>query len=265
MTRPFDPERYVRVLASDGRDRRGALVYAGASVVAHPDEPSVFAIDSPETRTEFAERGFAWTPERRARNYFPVPTRESLAPFELARVASANFFAALEINLRRAVGTEAPFATRRFLRKTKIAGVRRENDLSSELRELLWRAVGNPSDLEPSDEWRAPVEDASRAELFRLTGKSPALVLALFLAPVAVAPDEPPKLVPPSGGIVEAAKVVGLRVPVIARLDGTNVDAGRKILKEASVPGVYMAEKMEEGAKQAVELAKQHKAGAWKA
>ncbi|MBQ7515130.1 MAG: ADP-forming succinate--CoA ligase subunit beta [Schwartzia sp.] len=68
-----------------------------------------------------------------------------------------------------------------------------------------------------------------------------------------------------AGGIVEAAKVVGLRVPVIARLDGTNVDAGRKILKEASVPGVYMAEKMEEGAKQAVELAKQHKAGAWKA
>jgi len=65
-----------------------------------------------------------------------------------------------------------------------------------------------------------------------------------------------------AAGIVEAAKVVGLRVPVIARLDGTNVDAGRKILKEANVPGVYMAEKMEEGAKQAVELAKQHKAKA---
>ncbi len=68
-----------------------------------------------------------------------------------------------------------------------------------------------------------------------------------------------------AAGIVEAAKVVGLRVPVIARLDGTNVDAGRKILKEANVPGVYMAEKMEEGAKQAVELAKQHKANTWKA
>ena len=58
-----------------------------------------------------------------------------------------------------------------------------------------------------------------------------------------------------AAGIVEAAKVVGLRVPVVARLDGTNVAAGRKILQDAKVPGVYMAEKMDEGAKQAVELA----------
>ena len=58
-----------------------------------------------------------------------------------------------------------------------------------------------------------------------------------------------------AAGIVEAAKVVGLRVPVVARLDGTNVEAGRKILQDAKVPGVYMAEKMDEGAKQAVELA----------
>lgn len=58
-----------------------------------------------------------------------------------------------------------------------------------------------------------------------------------------------------ASGIVEAAKVVGLRVPVIARLDGTNVEAGRKILKEANVPGVYMASNMDDGAKRAVELA----------
>ena len=58
-----------------------------------------------------------------------------------------------------------------------------------------------------------------------------------------------------AAGIVEAAKVVGLRVPVIARLDGTNVEAGRKILKDANVPGVYMAEHMDEGARRAVELA----------
>ena len=58
-----------------------------------------------------------------------------------------------------------------------------------------------------------------------------------------------------ASGIVEAAKVVGLRVPVIARLDGTNVEAGRKILKEANVPGVYMAADMDDGAKRAVELA----------
>ncbi|MCR5559635.1 MAG: ADP-forming succinate--CoA ligase subunit beta [Schwartzia sp.] len=58
-----------------------------------------------------------------------------------------------------------------------------------------------------------------------------------------------------AAGIVEAAKIVGLRVPVVARLDGTNVEEGRRILKEANVPGVYMAAHMDEGAKCAVELA----------
>ena len=62
-----------------------------------------------------------------------------------------------------------------------------------------------------------------------------------------------------AAGIVEAAKVVGLRVPVIARLDGTNVEEGRRILREANVPGVHMAKNMVEGAKLAVELAKEKK------
>jgi succinyl-CoA synthetase beta subunit len=58
-----------------------------------------------------------------------------------------------------------------------------------------------------------------------------------------------------AGGIVEAAKVVGLKVPVIARLDGTNVEQGRAILQEAKIPQVHMAAHMVEGAKLAVELA----------
>lgn len=58
-----------------------------------------------------------------------------------------------------------------------------------------------------------------------------------------------------AGGIVEAARTVGLKVPVVARLDGTNVKEGRRILEEAKLPMVYMAPKMEEGAKLAVELA----------
>ena len=62
-----------------------------------------------------------------------------------------------------------------------------------------------------------------------------------------------------AAGIVEAAKVVGLRVPVIARLDGTNVEEGRRILREANVPGVHMAKNMVEGAKLAVELAQEKK------
>jgi succinyl-CoA synthetase beta subunit len=65
-----------------------------------------------------------------------------------------------------------------------------------------------------------------------------------------------------AGGIVEAAKLVGLKIPVVARLDGTNVEAGRKILADAKLPMVHLVEKMEEGAKLAVELAAKVKEGA---
>ena len=64
-----------------------------------------------------------------------------------------------------------------------------------------------------------------------------------------------------AGGIVEAARIVGLKVPVVARLDGTNVEEGRRILREAKLPMVYLAPKMEEGAKLAVELAAKTAAG----
>ena len=63
-----------------------------------------------------------------------------------------------------------------------------------------------------------------------------------------------------AGGIVEAAKVVGLKVPVIARLDGTNHEEGRRILKEANLPMVHAVPKMEEGAELAVKLAAELKA-----
>ena len=62
-----------------------------------------------------------------------------------------------------------------------------------------------------------------------------------------------------AGGIVEAAKQVGLKVPVIVRLDGTNVKEGRQILKEAHLPMVHMAPHMDQGAKLAVELAAETK------
>ena len=62
-----------------------------------------------------------------------------------------------------------------------------------------------------------------------------------------------------AGGIVEAAKVVGLQVPVIARLDGTNVAEGRKILAEAKLPMVHSIPRMEEGAELAVKLAAETK------
>lgn len=63
-----------------------------------------------------------------------------------------------------------------------------------------------------------------------------------------------------AGGIVEAARVVGLSVPVVARLDGTNYEAGRKILKTANLPNVYSEDHMDKAAELAVKLAAEHKA-----
>jgi succinyl-CoA synthetase beta subunit len=35
--------------------------------------------------------------------------------------------------------------------------------------------------------------------------------------------------------VVEAAKKTGIKVPVVVRMEGTNVDAGRKILAESGL------------------------------
>lgn len=57
-----------------------------------------------------------------------------------------------------------------------------------------------------------------------------------------------------AGGLVEAMKRGILKVPVVVRLEGTNVELGRKILKESGID-VFVAHSMDEGAKKAVALA----------
>jgi succinyl-CoA synthetase beta subunit len=37
-------------------------------------------------------------------------------------------------------------------------------------------------------------------------------------------------------GIVAAAKVISLKVPLVVRLEGTNVEVGKKILAESGLP-----------------------------
>ncbi|MBR6713228.1 MAG: ADP-forming succinate--CoA ligase subunit beta [Selenomonadaceae bacterium] len=63
-------------------------------------------------------------------------------------------------------------------------------------------------------------------------------------------------------GIVNAAKIISLDgksipVPVVVRLEGTNVERGREILKESPIANVIMAETMEGGAEEIVRLVKQ--------
>jgi len=54
-------------------------------------------------------------------------------------------------------------------------------------------------------------------------------------------------------GIVEAVKQVGLTVPLVVRLEGTNVEIGRKILAESGLK-ITAATDMADGARKAVEL-----------
>ncbi len=55
-------------------------------------------------------------------------------------------------------------------------------------------------------------------------------------------------------GIVEAVTEVGLEVPLVVRLEGTNVDLGKQIIRESGLD-VIAAEDMKDGAQKIVELA----------
>ncbi|KAL2323411.1 hypothetical protein Fmac_027790 [Flemingia macrophylla] len=57
-----------------------------------------------------------------------------------------------------------------------------------------------------------------------------------------------------ASGIVNAAKEVALKVPVIVRLEGTNVDQGKRILKESGM-ALITAEDLDDAAQKAVKAA----------
>lgn len=59
-----------------------------------------------------------------------------------------------------------------------------------------------------------------------------------------------------ANGVVEAVHQVGLEVPLVVRLEGTNVDLGKKIINDAGIPGVFSADDMKDGAQKIVELTK---------
>jgi len=53
-------------------------------------------------------------------------------------------------------------------------------------------------------------------------------------------------------GIVTAYKEVGLKVPIVVRLEGTNVEAGLKIIAEANLPGLIPGANLDDAAQKAV-------------
>ena len=58
-------------------------------------------------------------------------------------------------------------------------------------------------------------------------------------------------------GVVKAVRETKLDIPLIVRLAGTNVEAGRKILDESGV-ALHTAGSLTEAAKIAVEVASRH-------
>jgi succinyl-CoA synthetase beta subunit len=56
-------------------------------------------------------------------------------------------------------------------------------------------------------------------------------------------------------GVVEAAKKVGIKVPVVIRMEGTNVEQGRKILAESGLK-LISAVDLKDAAKKVAEIVK---------
>src|SRR5262249_31007989 len=56
-------------------------------------------------------------------------------------------------------------------------------------------------------------------------------------------------------GVVAAAKEIGLKVPLVVRLLGTNVELGKKILAESGLP-IISADRMDEAAEKVVKAIK---------
>ena len=52
-------------------------------------------------------------------------------------------------------------------------------------------------------------------------------------------------------GILSAAREIGLHVPLVVRLEGTNVELGRKLLRQSGLP-ILCADTMDEAAAQIV-------------
>ena len=56
-------------------------------------------------------------------------------------------------------------------------------------------------------------------------------------------------------GVVEAVKIVGLQVPLVVRLEGTNVDTGKKIINDSGL-NVIAADNLSDAAKKIVQAVK---------
>ena len=55
-----------------------------------------------------------------------------------------------------------------------------------------------------------------------------------------------------AAGVVAAAKKIGIKIPVVVRMEGTNMEEGHKILKDSGL-NFIIGNGMKDGAKKAVQ------------
>jgi succinyl-CoA synthetase beta subunit len=61
-----------------------------------------------------------------------------------------------------------------------------------------------------------------------------------------------------AAGVIAAVKETGLKVPLVVRLEGTNVELGKKMLAESKL-NIISADDMADGAQKAVKAAKEQR------
>lgn len=206
---------FIRTLDKDARDLDGRLLKIGTTVLAHPGQPEAIREDNPANRQEFLRLHRAWTPETRARVWFPAKA-DWPADFvqELAHVQSAcqSFFGAMDENLKTSVGTPFPDINLPSLAsllpwQPKIRHFDEESDLSAELLPVLLRATGHPTDVAPPKEWKDALLSTNTVRVHRIRCATADIrVVAAFIAPISLHPGRPPAFASPSAATIQAVR-----------------------------------------------------------
>ena len=209
---------FIRTLQDDEpesrrrEDRDLRLLKPGTKVIAHPSQPEWFREDTPENRQEFLRLHRAWTPETRARVWFPAKA-DWPADFgrDLIRIQTAKqaFLAAVEDNLKTAVKTlfpdiNLPYRISLLPWQPRIREVRLEADLTSDLVAGLARSAGVPSELNIPAEWQAQFATVNALRVYSVHAASALMhVVVAFMSPVSLGQGRPLSFTAPSTQDVE--------------------------------------------------------------
>ncbi|MBL9126238.1 MAG: C1 family peptidase, partial [Verrucomicrobiales bacterium] len=215
-----DLRHHTRILTHELRDQdgpagQGRLLRPGTAVLFHPLAPDEVKEDTESNRRLFLELDRAWTVATRQRVWFPpVATfsERTRALFDCVRANQDRFFAAIEDNLRGAVGTPFPYGHTPpwafFVPwdwEPKTESVETAVDLTDTWVAELQRRSGARPDLPWPADWMSWLREHNRFLVLRLSrGSAQAHVVVVHLAPVTSARGEEPRLAEVSRALLDA-------------------------------------------------------------